>query len=214
MSRNMLKLGTSLGLVTNSPKYLVIHSSDDSYKNSPDQFNKINIYHRDERKFPISSLGYYGGYHYLYTGGKEYQYRKEDEVGAHCNQSFDGIKVYLPGTPGKLSMNYQSVGLCIGFDGDIQMPPTAEYDLFQKRVWQLQDKYSISNENVFFHHYFTGSAKTCPGLLIDLKWLFALLKRPQSVPTASCTAENDTINRQRSIISILLDTVDRFFHRA
>lgn len=178
-------LGSSLGATVNIPKYIVIHCTDVSYKVNSDQFKSTNDYHRDVREFPISSLGFYVGYQYLYTGGREYICRKESDVGAHCNQGFDGTTVYEPGTPGKLSMNYQSIGLCCGFDGDIEKMPDAEYKLLQNRVWDIQNRYGINQ--VFFHRHFATS-KTCPGGLINDQWLSALLKRPSDVPSSSCTA--------------------------
>lgn len=134
--------------------------------------------------FPVSSLGYYVGYHYLFTGDKEYQCRADTDEGAHCNQGFDGIRVYEAGTYDKTkisTMNHQSIGLCLGFDGDIEYPSAIQYELLQKRVWQLQDKYNISNDNVYFHRYFAKN-KTCPGSLITQAWLDTLLRRPIVVP--------------------------------
>lgn len=196
-------LGTSLGATQNTPKYIVVHCSDVSYRSNSDQFNSINIYHRDVREFPKSTLGNWVGYHYLFTGGKQYICKEEWEVGAHCNQGFDGITVYPPATPGKLSINYQSIGLCIGFDGDIEMPPLAEYNLLQKKLWEIQDKYKIPNENVYFHRKFATN-KTCPGSLITSQWLLDLLKRPEPVVVKPienmCQEEKKTIVEQQKTI--------------
>lgn len=180
MQENKLELvlGVSLGATQNVPKYHVTHCSDVSYAANKDQFNSINTYHRDEREFPKSSLGFFVGYHNLFTGGKQYKCREDWEVGAHCNQGYDGVTVYPPGTPGKLSMNYQSLGDCIGFDGDIEMPPLIELGLFQKRLWEVQDKYP----NIIFEfHRDFATGKTCPGSLITPKWLTDLLVRPSTV---------------------------------
>lgn len=143
----------------NRPQYILIHCSDDSYTNCFDQLNKINIYHRDERGFPISSLGYWVGYHRLITGDKNYQCRLDTDVGAHCNQGYDGKTVYAPGTYDDTkikSMNFQSLGICWGGDGDIQFPTPIQYGLLQKQIWEWQDKWKIPNENVLFHRYFTS----------------------------------------------------------
>jgi hypothetical protein len=169
--------------IVNNIKYILIHCSDISHKVSADQFNSINNYHRDERGFPRSSLGFYVGYHYLITGDKEYRCRLDTDEGAHCNQGYDGTTVYAPATYDNTkikSMNHQSVGVCIGFDGDIEYPTAMQYALLQKRVWALQDKWGVSNENVRFHREFAKS-KTCPGSLITQAWLDELLKRPVPV---------------------------------
>lgn len=185
----------------NIPKFIIIHCSDVSYQRQPDQFNAINQYHRDERRFPISSLGLYVGYHRLIDDGVNIQCRLDTDIGAHCNQQENG-----------LSLNFQSLGICVSGDFDSEVMKRIDYDLLEKQIWAWQDQYKIPNENVRFHRYYAKD-KTCPGLLLNAKWLSDLLKRPQTVPTASCTVENDTIVRQRNIITMLLDAVDRLFHR-
>lgn len=205
-----IKLGVSLGVATNVPRYGVIHCSDVSYRLNGNQFDSINTYHRDVREFPKSSLGNWVGYHDLFTGGKYYKCKEEWEVGAHCNQGFDGTTVYPPGTPGKLSMNYQSIGLCIAFDGDIEMPPLIEQGLLQKRLWELQDKYPGI---VFFFHRKFSTDKTCPGGLMTQSWLLDLLKRPTPVvvapkpPESMCTAQEATIVEQKKQIGRLQELV-------
>lgn len=150
---------------TNEPKYILIHCTDVSYESVPDQLNSVNRYHRDVRGFNISELGYAVGYHYLYTGGREVQTRNDLEYGNHCNTVVDGK-----------SMNFQSIGLAIGFDGDIEYPPSVEYNLLKKRIHFLQDRYSIPNERVLFHRDFSP-AKTCAGSLLGKEWLNNLLAR-------------------------------------
>lgn len=149
----------------NTPKYLIIHTTDYPYSKMQDQFKACDGWHK-ERQFPKSSKGLYIGYHYLFTGGREYICREDSEEGAHCNTQVNGQ-----------SMNFQSIGLAVGFDGDIEYMPPVEYTLLQKRVWALQDKYKIPNDRVKYHRDFTPS-KTCPGSLIDSKWLVQLLQRP------------------------------------
>lgn len=175
----------------NIPKYIVIHCSDVSEKIQYNQLNSINTYHRDERQFPLSTLGYWVGYHYLITGGEIYQCRLDSDEGAHCNQGFDGLTVYPAGSGKALSMNLQSIGICWGGDGDLEHPSTIHYNLLQKKIWDIQDKYNIPNMNVFFHRKFSTS-KTCPGSLIIDEWLKLLLTRQvykpiEEIPTEICT---------------------------
>ena len=200
------KLGMSLGATKNTPRYIVVHTSDDSYRNCFDQFNKINAYHRDDREFPVSSRGIYVGYHILTTGDKNYLCREDSDVGAHCNQGFDGVTVYPPATPGKLSMNFQSLGICFGGDGDIELPTSKQCELMQTMIWAWQDKYNIPDEHVFFHRKFATN-KTCPGSLITQQWLIDLLKRPLPIvlkPSENtCQAQENKIAEQETIISNL-----------
>ena len=179
----------------NNPKYIILHCSDVSYTAIPDQLKSINQYHRDERGFPKSSLNFFVGYHYLITGEKEYQCRLDTDEGAHCNQHENG-----------LSLNFQSIGICVGFDGDIEFPTSTQYALLQKRVWALQDKYGIPNEKVRFHRYYATS-KTCPGSLITSEWLAKLLIRPvvTSIPPKPvemrCVAEEAEIKALKEQLS-------------
>jgi len=154
--------------MTNTPKMILIHCTDASYKSIPDQFIPCNGWHKD-RDFPLSSLGYYIGYHRLITGEKNYQARLDTDVGAHCNQTVNG-----------LSVNFQSLAVCIGFDGDIEMPTSMQYALTQKQIWDWQDQYHIPNDQVFFHRHF-NTEKSCPGSLLSDAWLTTLLTRPTPV---------------------------------
>lgn len=190
---------------SNTPKYILIHCSDDSYRNCFDQLIKIDNYHK-ERGFPKSSFLFYVGYHYLITGEKEYQCRADTDIGAHCNQHQDG-----------LSMNFQSIGVCVGFDGDIEYPTPIQYGLLQKRIWALQDKYNIPNERVKFHRDYATS-KTCPGSLITKQWLSTLLIRPVETPIPpkpierTCVAEEAEITQLKERLKwyeIVLDFLFR-----
>lgn len=157
-------------MALNVPKFVVIHTTDYSYRLLSDQFLACNGWHKD-RDFPLSSLNYYIGYHRLITGDKNYQARFDTEIGAHCNQQENG-----------LSVNFQSLGIAVGFDGDIEQMTGIQYDLLQKQVWEWQDQYLIPNENVRFHRYWARD-KTCPGSLITQQWLKDLLVRPLPAQT-------------------------------
>lgn len=161
-----------LGAGANVPKYIVFHCSDTSYAISKSQFNQINNYHRDERGFPRSSLGFYVGYHKLVTAGKVYTARLDSDEGAHCNQVRDG-----------LSMNFQSLGICLGFDGDVEMPTLADAIMVRDEIWKWQDLYNIPTTHIFFHRDFAKD-KSCPGRLITREWLENLLRREKvAIPT-------------------------------
>jgi len=149
----------------NTPRLILIHSTDYPRRIIANQFNSCNEWHK-ARDFPLSLLGNYIGYHRLITGEKNYQAREDNEVGAHCNKVYQGK-----------SVNFQSLGVCIGFDGDIEPVTDIEYNLLQKQVWEWQDKYNIPNNRVVFHRFFVKE-KTCPGSLLNDAWLARLLLRP------------------------------------
>lgn len=201
-------------------KYIVIHCSDVGQNAVYDQFKSINEYHRDARGFPISSLGIYCGYHALITGGKNYQCRLDSDVGAHCNQGYDGKTVFPAGSGLALSMNFQSLGVCVGFSGDSETMSNTHYNLLQEQVWKWQDAYGISNDKVFFHRKF-NTDKTCPGSLLNQAWLDKLLTRnvisiPAVLPTEPCTEEHDTIEAQKKQVGLLqslVQSIISFFNK-
>ncbi len=195
----------------NTPRYIIIHCTDYSYRAMFDQYAACNRWHK-ERDFSLSSLGLYIGYQRLITGDKNYQCRLDTDVGCHCNQGIDsnGRAVQSP-TPGT-SMNYQSLGVCLGLAGDIELPTGIQHSLLQKQVWEWQDKYKISNDRVFFHRKFALN-KTCPGMLITDQWLADLLRRPLPVPAvqvvpADCAAQEQVIVSQAKQIGFLQSLVD------
>lgn len=165
----------------NEPKFIVIHCTDVSWRTLRDQFKSVNQYHRVDREFPVSSLGYYVGYHRLITGGKNYQARLDSDIGAHTNQVVNGK-----------SMNVQSLGICIAFDGDVELPHPDDYTLLKTQVLTWQAQYDIPNERIYFHRHF-ATAKTCPGTLCTDAWLKALL-----APTVA-TKPTDQADKQVAI---------------
>ena len=178
------------------PRYLVLHCTDYSFRIKNNQLKDVDSWHKD-RGFPLSSKGYFCGYHYLITGDKVYQCREDNEIGAHCNQEFDGKNVYPPQSGKALSVNVQSVSVCVGFDGDIEMPTPKMYDLLQKKVWELQDKYEIPNNRVLFHRFFAKN-KSCPGSLITDQWLTDLLTRPKPIvenKISTCIVDNEVAKK-------------------
>lgn len=162
----------------NNPKLIVIHTSAVSYKSIYDQYNSINTYHRDIKLFPQSVTGIYVGYTRLYTGGKRYITKQDWEEGAHTNQDItpEGV-IYPPGTFPEYSVNLQSIGLCVGFDGDIEMMPEVELSLLKEDILFYMDKYNIPAERVFPHRHF-NTAKTCPGSLITDEFIKSLTIKP------------------------------------
>ena len=188
----------------NNPTWILIHCSDYPLSKMFDQFLSINQWHK-ERGFPLSRAGWYVGYQKVVTGDKLYTAREDDEVGAHCNQHQDG-----------LSMNFQSLGICVGFDGDVELPSSMQYALLQKQVWDWQDKYKIPNDHVQFHRHWAVD-KTCPGSLITSKWLTELLKRPQVVEvppkpiSTSCIAQEKIIEDQKKEIWFLKTLIENLY---
>lgn len=142
----------------NHPDKIVIHGSDVSWRKQRDQLVNINQYHKS-LDFPLSYFGYYVGYHRLITNSRNIQCKLDSEVGAHT-----------------IGQNSNSLGICVGFDGDIEYPHPDDYILLKRQVLAWQDMYVIPNSQVYFHRHFNIS-KTCPGSLLGVEWLKELLRR-------------------------------------
>ena len=198
--------------MTNIPRFLMIHTSDVKQDIVFDQFNSINTYHRDEKKFPISSLGYYIGYHYLITGNKIYQCRLDTDEGSHCDFKVNGV-----------SMNFQSIGVCWGGDGDVELPNSALREHLRRCISDLMYKYDIPIDRVVFHRDYNNQGKTCPGTLFTRDYLLNFLQPPAGPKpiTNMCVEEGKIIETQKQqigrlqiLVQSLLATIRSFFGRA
>jgi hypothetical protein len=152
----------------NKPNWILFHCSA-ANSAMADQFDMINQSHKD-RGFDQSSLGYHVGYQRLITGGKNYKAREDTEHGDHCNNP-------APGVSDGLSMNFHSLGVCVGFDGDNEDVPAWAVPLLKSQIQTWMAQYNIPIERVMFHRDF-NHAKTCPGSRITRPWLEKLLSGP------------------------------------
>lgn len=177
----------------NNPKYIVVHCSDVSYRQVFDQYNAINQYHKDQG-FTYSSLKNFIGYHRLITGNTNYQCRTDYEEGCHTATVVDG-----------LSMNVQSLGICVGFDGDIEYPTPKQYELLQQQIWNWMDRYNIPGERVLMHRHFNKN-KTCPGSLIGDEWMRRLVIGEGVKPEPEQEKQQDIINAHD--LSLMLQVID------
>lgn len=184
----------------NTPKYLLIHGSDVSQDKIFDQLKSINNYHRDVRGFPQSVTGSFTGYHYLITGGKLYKCKEEYEVGAHNNFQVND-----------LSMNYQSIGVCIGGDFDIELPFKAHLDLFKSLIDDLMRRHGIPLDKVVFHRDFDNQGKTCPGTLFTKEYLLGIIKPVEKPIVEKCNNEKAIIEIQKGQLNILQVFIKNLF---
>lgn len=104
------------------------------------------------------------GYHwFVCEDGKGERGREDHEVGAHV-----------------ASFNRQSLGLCVSGHGDFAPWNQAQTDEVLRKCAQWCRMYRIPVENVIGHreapeHGAAPVAKTCPGTLVDLDRIRALL---------------------------------------
>lgn len=142
--------------MVNRPNRIIIHHTADPSTGA--QIDKINSDHK-RRGFPRSSLGWYGGYHYLIEhDGIVRQFRLEREIGAHdANENVNSIGIALAG-------NF-SVGL-----------PTREQEAeLAALLDRLVLEYAIPIARIEPHRY--GDKTECPGLRLPDNWAALLYAR-------------------------------------
>lgn len=87
----------------NKPEVAIIHHT--AVGGDTPQFFAVNAYHKS-KQFPISSNGYYVGYHYfIEKDGKTWQARRRDDVGAHT-----------------IGWNDRSIGICLAGNFNHERP--------------------------------------------------------------------------------------------
>lgn len=172
---------------------IIVHCTDVSYRKVKNQLASVNAYHRDVRGFNRSTLGYNVGYHSLITDGKEYICRADEEYGNHCNQKVGGK-----------SLNFQSLGVCAGFDGDIEYPPEKDVDLLRARIKSWQAKWNIPNERVRLHRDF-ATDKTCPGTLITDVFVDVVLLTEKPPEQIDKQAQIIELQQRITLIGIIVE---------
>ena len=131
------------------PNRIIWHHTADS-SNAP-QATKVNIYHKS-RHFPISSLGYYGGYHYLIErDGTIFQYREETEIGAHDKGE-----------------NYGSIGICFAGNFNFEQPTKEQEETAAELAEEIILKWSIPLSRIEPHRW--NDTTDCPGLILPDNW--------------------------------------------
>lgn len=168
----------------NEPRYIIIHTSAVSYKKLKNQLNAIDSYHQS-KGFPRSSLGYFVGYHRLSTDGIEYKCREDYEVGAHANNKVDGV-----------SLNFQSLGYCMGFDGDTELPDPRDVENMKRTVREWMEKHNIPLERIKFHRHY-NTLKTCPGALIGDQMIEVWFSKKEENPIMTTPQIQPTTNEER-----------------
>jgi hypothetical protein len=110
------------------------------------------MYHKT-RGFPISSFGYYVGYHWLIEpDGSIRQARKETEIGAH-----------------DAGENINSIGICLAGNFDLFMPNESQIASAALLVKQIRERWKIPVTRIEPHRWDDDTA--CPGSLLQDNWL-------------------------------------------
>lgn len=131
-----------------TPKALPADQAERSFNNS-----------HKTRKFPISSKGWYIGYHYvIYGNGELRQYREDHEIGAHTSEQ---------------QMNYKSIGICLSGNFDMELPNPEQIETLKQLMKRLKIKTAHP------HRHF--APKSCYGRNLPDDWSQKLIM-PEPTP--------------------------------
>lgn len=148
-----------------TPHFLIVHHSftpKDIPANQAE--NSFNTTHKN-RDFPLSSLGWYVGYHYvIYGTGEIRQYRQDKEIGAHTKEQ---------------SMNFQSLGICLSGNFDTELPNSLQTEALRQWLMQKTALWSIPAANIFPHRKF-APYKSCYGTKLADDWARNLITNVNS----------------------------------
>lgn len=135
--------------MNNIPKKIIVHHTADM--SMEPQLQKVNEYHKS-RDFPISSLGFFVGYHYLIEkNGDVIQTRQYWEEGAHT-----------------IGMNMSSIGVCLAGDFDVEYPTNKQMDALGALLNGLLSASSLSPADIVPHRKYAN--KDCYGTMLEDTW--------------------------------------------
>lgn len=145
----------------NYPNRIIWHHSADT---SPGhQAEKINRYHKS-RKFPLSLLGFYGGYHVLVEkDGSIVRFRADNEIGAH-----------------DAGENINSLGICLAGNFSEEQPTGPQQHALRSVLIEWMGKYGISPDRIEPHRF--NDATECPGKLLPDDWAARLIRERTDNP--------------------------------
>ncbi len=122
-----------------------------------EQFDAVNTSHRVRWGGKTkSSLGFYGGYHYIVErNGTIQQFREDYEVGAHNNLGLKRIGAWV------YSCNYYALGVTFAGNMSRQDLTTEQVKSGVELIKRLQKTHNIIDDNVLPHRHYKPTQ--CPG---------------------------------------------------
>lgn len=138
------------------PKYIVVHHS--AATSPQPQFAAIDEWHK-ARTFPISSLGYYVGYHrVIEQDGTVIQAREDLE--RDCDA---------------LGHNFDSLSVCLVGNFNAYRPTPAQIAALAALLSEWCNKYGLGPDDIFPHRHFGTSS--CYGTKLTDNWASYLFLR-------------------------------------
>lgn len=145
-----------MALDVNKPDQIIVHH--DGVSREGPSFAIVNEFHKS-RDFPLSSLGFYCGYHYwIERDGQVIAAREETEEGAHT-----------------VGQNRTSIGIGLAGNFDVEMPTEAQVEALGGLLSVYCRGYNIPPDRIFPHRHYAG--KSCYGTLLSDNWAASVYLR-------------------------------------
>lgn len=149
-----------------TPERIIWHHT--AYAPQVPQFELVNDWHKD-RGFPLSSRGYYVGYHwFIEPDGTLKQAREENEIGAHDHGE-----------------NLNSLGICLAGNFSVNLPNEEQIAAAVLLVSRLRKKWNIKINRIEPHRW--DDTTECPGSLLPDNFLVTEYLRRNSDPLLKLT---------------------------
>jgi hypothetical protein len=189
-----------------TPRYILLHNTEVSYKANPNQWEATNNYHKQLFNFK-SSLGFYGGYNYeIAKDGSVKQFRADGEL-----------------TAAALLHNSDSIHIALDGNFDVELPTDEQIKAVTTLIKEKMVKFSIPASNVLPHRYFATTSirdgkftknttkyktwdgcapyKTCPGALLPDNWgMLLVAPPPQVVSVEDVTTAISILDRIKQLL--------------
>lgn len=144
-----------------SKNFINVHHSADFAVEGEKQFETVNIAHKNRWGGKTkSSLGYYGGYHYLVErDGEVKKFREESEIGAHND---------------KQGMNLKAIGICFAGNFSIQDMPAEQAKAGLELIKDIMRRNGVTDENIKAHRAYKSTQ--CWGMKQPVGGIVAFLE--------------------------------------
>jgi len=122
-----------------------------------EQFDTVNESHRKRWNGKTkSTMGHYGGYHYIVErNGTVQQFRNDGETGAHNNKGLKRIGAWL------YSANHYAIGVTFAGNMSRQELTGEQIKSGVELIRRLRAKHDIPDENILPHRHYKPTQ--CPG---------------------------------------------------
>lgn len=171
----------------NKPNKIIVHHTSGSDANPLQDSSNFTVAQCNElhkaRKFSISSLGYYVGYHYyIDKSGKVTQTRNHTDEGCHC-----------------IGQNTQSIGICLAGNFDAKLPTSQQIESLKKLMLKVCEDLKISKAEIYPHRKFAN--KTCYGMKLSDTWARDLISNNATVTKATIGSTGQNIASIQSLLA-------------